>query len=97
MKTTLKLLAVAIIHGVAGVLLYRQGVVSGGFPFDSDFLIFLLPAMIALLANVWIIGASPPAKWTQATRGTLTCGLALVVTFFSTWAYALVALNTYGS
>ena len=51
MKTALKLLAIAIAYVAATVLMYRQRILSGPGPWDSDFLIFYLPAAITLYAN----------------------------------------------
>ena len=95
--TPLKLLVVAIIYIVVGALLYRQRIISHIATWNSDFLVFYLPALLAVAANGWIIGASFPPGLPTVVRGTVTCVLAIAATLIAASIYASIVFSAYGT
>src|SRR4051812_25959479 len=96
-RTSLKLLAVAIALIVAVVLLYRQRVTSSAEIWDSDLLVFCLPALFAACANAGIIAAARPDRWRVSGKSIAVGVLALAATLPAFCAALVIALNAYGS
>jgi hypothetical protein len=92
-QTVLLVSAIFLAHVVVGVILYRGRAVSRWAISDSDFVIFALPFILAVVGYFYVFRWIP---WLQGHR-TARISVALVVGFLSSWAYMLVALNTYGS
>jgi len=96
-KTASKFVGVAVAYFVAGVLLYRWRHTSEVWLSDSDALVFALPAVLALVANAWIISSLLNTRWHPEIKFAITFGLASVLTFLELWAIMFYALNEYGS
>ena len=96
-KAAIKLLIVGSIFITAVVLMYRQRCLHAGSLWESDFMIFYFPPVVALLANGWIIGTALPSKWGWLLRGAATCGLGMLVTFMEVWGQMVIAFNMYGT
>ena len=96
-KTVIKLVFVSIVYGVVGFLLYRGRRLTELEILDSDFLVFHLPLLLALLANGWVIRPALPERLSRSGRTVAACFLAVPVTLIPLWTYAFFALNTYGS
>ena len=98
----LKKAAIAVIiaaaHGLAGALVYRQRVLSDAALWNSDLLVFALPAVVAFIAFTLVF-------WPASDRGTSpgagsrvrAIAMAAVSTAVSAWAYCAIAFTRYGT
>jgi hypothetical protein len=93
----LTVLGVTAGYVTVGVLLYRQRVVSVAQVWDSDLLIFALPAAIAfvtLTKVLWPTGALRASGRFPRARAIALAGL---VTAVSMWVCLVIAFNLYGT
>ena len=98
MKTTARILLVNALYGVIGFLLYRarlRGQTHGAF-LDSDALVFLVPAVLAIALNGVIMWSAFPNRIRSWGRVPLTIACAFALTFVAFWGYMLFGLNLYG-
>lgn len=90
-------LAIGCGHCLIGVILYRGRAIDRIPVLQSDILVFLLPALVALsayTATYWWIGflQSKPGL-----RIMTMVGLSILWTGFSFWLSLLIAFNRYGT
>ena len=97
MKALFGLLVVGLLYPTAGVLLYRERVLSDNELWGSDFIVFVLPALIALLGNAWFIGQALPDAWRGGLKATGAFGLSVFATLLEMCATYVVAFNAYGT
>jgi hypothetical protein len=95
--TSIKFTAIACLHCLVGVLMYR-GRVVGKVPFlESDFLVFALPALLAAIGYgiaYWSTGA---LHTRLVARLMSLVGISVVATGLSFWVFMLIAFNKYGT
>lgn len=94
----LKISAVFVLHCLVGFLFYRGRVVQRLPIFDSDFIVFAVPFIVAFVVYYWIFLRSPyfPTRlWPHISVVALLSSLFL--TFLSHWASLIWAFNTYGT
>ena len=84
------LVAVAAIHSFVVFALDRGRVVANWSPSDFDFVVFLLPALLAFFAYLVLLAR-------VVKRIGLRLGLAVLFAFLSGWTSLIVAFNTYGT
>ena len=94
---TIKALVVGFFHCAAGLLLYRGRVVDHFPVLQSDFLVFLLPALIALIAYGVVFWSSGFLRAKPALRLVVTSGASLLASCLSSGLLTLVAFNRYGT
>ena len=98
-KGTGHVLTIVALYVVLGSLLYRQRVVSAAEVWNSDSLVFILPAVLTFLAlcfALWpevVQGSAPRTLWSRARA----LGLAGIVTAVSFCAYACLVFSVYGT
>ena len=96
-KTALKLVVVAAIYGIAGVLLYQWQLATGPALLNV-FLLFNYPApIVVLLLNVRIIGTAFPESWNRGVTIATAAALAIALTLLEFFALLLVIFSSYGS
>jgi hypothetical protein len=78
------------LHVGAMFLLYRGRVLTHSWPYDSDFVVFGIPTIIAFGLYLWVL-------WVRRPRLGWSVLAACLLTFFSWWAGMYACLNTYGS
>ncbi|HEY2837995.1 MAG TPA: hypothetical protein VGJ26_02520 [Pirellulales bacterium] len=95
--------AVLLIAGAsyctAGLLMYRQRRIDGYFGtsiWNSDILIFLLPAMTALIVNGLIVGCATPSRWPLWGKSAVVFAASIALTLLEFCAYMVIAANRYG-
>ena len=92
------LFVVYCLHSALEFVLYRGRVVSHWMLSDSDFVVFAVPNLLALVAYAVVF-----ARWSRTRqmdwilRLALVLVLTLLATFFSFWGSLLIPLNTYGT
>jgi len=93
----IKAVVVGCFHCAGGVLLYRGRVVNHLPVLNSDFLVLLLPALIALIAYGAIFWASGFLQAKPGLRLAIMSGFSLLATCLSSWLFMLIAFNKYGT
>ena len=88
------LFAIAFCHVAGFFLIYRYRAQSGAA--HSDRLLFLMPVLMALLANTYTIVRFWFNRPGQAKFG-IAFLYAIPLTFLSFWAALIVAFNEYGT
>jgi hypothetical protein len=97
MLTLFKCLFVAIAHVGVGCWLYQGRAQTRGHLFDTDFLVFGLPTLLALLAYAYIIRWEVMRHLPAAPPTVASLSLALIPTIISTAILLYVAFNLYGT
>jgi len=97
MTTFLKVAFVAIAHCVAGVLLYRGRVFSHVEILQSDLLVFFLPGFLALIAYGAVYWTSGILQAKPILRIVIAIPFSLFAVCFSSWLFAVIAFNQYGT
>jgi hypothetical protein len=91
------LIAVFLLHGLLGFVLYRGRAVSRWPVCDSDLVVFAAPLVFALTAYASVLLSSPWLRPRSALRHLGMAVVCLILAFLSTWVYMFLALNNYGS
>ena len=86
-------IAVFLFHIVLGFTLYPGGAISERAIFDSDFVVFALPALLAIAGYFFALRLYPWFKRHWMMRIITS----LVIAFLSDWCYMFICLNIYGS
>jgi hypothetical protein len=92
-----KLLTVALAHVGVSVWLYRSRIQHTSLIFNSDFLVFGLPALVALCAYTYFIQQEVISRLSINRPTTVSASLALILTVLSSWIVLYVAFNRYGT
>ena len=80
----------AVLHCAAIFVLYRGRVVTRWRLSDTDFVVFLLPTLVAFVAYLVLLTG-------MVKRIGARLGLAILFTIVSGWASLFVSFNTYGT
>lgn len=95
--TTLRLLTVGIVYIAMGTLFYRQRIFGAGAIWDFDFWVFGIPALVAFIANSFVIGVSIPSGWRPGVWVLAVLVGAVLTTFVAAVVGATVMFNMYGT
>jgi hypothetical protein len=91
------LFVVFCLHSAMEFLLYRGRVIGHWTLAESDFVLFAVPSLLALVAYAILFARWARARQTSlALRVVVVFVLTLVVTFFSFWGSMLIPINVYG-
>lgn len=93
----IKLALVGCVHCAIGVLLYRGRVVNRMPGMQSDFLVFILPALLALVAYGACFWSSRLLQAKPAARIVTLLVISILAVWMSSWLFMLVAFNKYGT
>jgi len=91
------LVIVGVAYACASFVLYRARVLSDNPGWDSDALVLYSPALIALVANGFVLWRAFRGRLTGAPRLGAAIGLAVVATFAAASCWALIAVNLYST
>jgi hypothetical protein len=86
-----------VVYGITGSLLYRQRAISNAALWDSDILVFYLPAFFTTLIVGCVVKYSLPSEWRARDKWFVALGTAAVVTFVAMATYMTVVFNAYGT
>jgi hypothetical protein len=95
MERLLLLVPIFVLHSAALFLLYRARALMHSRPYESDFVIFALPTILAFALYLYALRTRWRNLWLM--RLWLALPAALVLTFLSFWAGMVACFSTYGS
>lgn len=90
-------LVIALGHCIGGVLLYRGRIISQVPILQSDFLVFLLPSLLALIAYGAAYWCSGFFQARPVMRIATMIGLSILMSGLSAWLSMSVAFTRYGT
>jgi hypothetical protein len=93
----IKTITIAFLHCIGGLLLYRGRVVIKHGILQSDLLVFVLPALFALLAYSIVYWYSAFLEGKLTLKIVAMLGFSLMATCLSFWLSMVVAFNVYGT
>src|SRR5256885_17257639 len=96
-RLLMKMGAIALLHCIVGVLLYRGRVVSHIPILHSDVVVFAIPCVAALIAYGVASWSARFLETTPVLRILTVTTVSVVATFLSFWLFMLVAFNRYGT
>lgn len=88
--------ALACLHVITAVLLYRERVTGQLALAESDVVVFVMPTLIALVGFCAVFWFSGLLRFHRKQRIGVTIGFSLAATGFSFFVFMLLALNLYG-
>jgi hypothetical protein len=95
--TGASLAGVFIAHCLIGFAFYRGRVASGWRICDSDVVVFGVPFLLALAGYAYVLFGPTWSRGRSFASQVLVGAACVVLVLFSTWAYMLIAVNTYRS
>ena len=93
----IRTLTVAMAHVAIGFWLYRSRALDKGEIFKSEFLVFFLPTILALVVYAyvfWFYGFAPSNIWFRVSA---TIFFSILAIFLSLWLLMVIGANLYGT
>ena len=97
-KQATLLILTAVFYSLAGSLLYRQRVISADRLWNSDWLVFAAPMLVAFVTFAWALWPPRSPSSASVLRFKLRAiGVAAVSTAVSFRAYTSIVFSVYGT
>ena len=93
----LKTIVIAILHCGIGLALYRGRAHNAAPIFQSDFIVFIVPILIAFVLYCLVFWSSFFWQSKPVVRYVVMCCFAVFSAFLSFWFSIVVAFNKYGT
>jgi hypothetical protein len=87
----------AVCYGTAGFFMYRARRIYHDPTWMSDFLIFVLPFVMAAASISLISYFCLPSGWRIKARLLSALAIGLTIAFLTMWVYMVVAINEFGA
>ena len=94
---SIKFMAIACLHCLVGVLVYRGRVVGKVPLLDSDFWVFVFPALLATIGYGIAYWSTGVLHTRLLARLMSMVGISIVATGLSFWCFMLIGFNRYGT
>jgi len=97
LSASIKFMVIACLHCFVGVLVYRGRVVGKVPLLDSDFLVFVLPALLAAIGYGIAYWSTGVLHTRLVARLMSMVGISIVATVLSFLGFMLIGFNRYGT